>query len=69
MLMVETPVIRQRLFSARLPEGSMLYLAFLLDGGCAIVRENEMIQMWEDSVQSLDEALDRFLELSRPGHN
>jgi hypothetical protein len=65
MLMVDRPVIRQRLFSAKTAEGTKLYLAFLSDGGCAILREGEVVQAWGDEPESLDRALDRFLELMR----
>jgi hypothetical protein len=65
MLMVDRPVIRQRLFSAKTAEGGKLYLAFLSDGGCAILKDGDVLQAWADDPQSLDLALDRFLELMR----
>jgi hypothetical protein len=65
MVMVEHPVIRQRLFSAKTADGAKLYLAFLSDGGCAILRDGDVLQAWEDEPHSLDRALDRFLELMR----
>ena len=66
MLMTQTPVIRQRLFSAKTPEGSNLYLAFLLHGGCAILRDDQLVERWDDEEgESLDRALDRFLAMTK----
>jgi hypothetical protein len=66
MLMTETPVIRQRLFSAKTPEGANLYLAFLLTGGCAILRDDELVERWDgEEGESLDCALDRFLAMTK----
>jgi hypothetical protein len=64
MLTVDPPVIRQRLFSAMTASGSKIYLAFLMDGGCAIVRDDKVIAAWEDAEQSLEKALDHFLQLT-----
>lgn len=63
--MVHSPVVRQRLFSATLANGTKLYLAFLHDGSCAILKENEIIESWDNEIESLDLALDRFLEWVR----
>jgi len=63
-LLLAAPVIRQRLFCAKAPDGSTLYLAFLLDDRCALMREDEVIEMW-DQPDCLERALDRFLELSK----
>ncbi len=66
MLRVQAPVIRQRLFSARTPEGTTLYLAFLLDNRCAIVRDEQVIEVWEDcSGEALELAIERFLALAK----
>jgi hypothetical protein len=66
MLMLTAPVIRQRLFCAKMPNGSTLYLAFLLDDRCALMQDNEVIETW-DQPDCLEQALERFLELSKVG--
>ena len=64
MLKLASPVIRQRLFQAKLLDGHTLYLAFLLDDRCALLRDDEVVEVWEDS-DCLERALSRFLELSK----
>ena len=64
MLMLQTPDIRQRLFRAQLPDGSILYLAFLNTGACALIRDNAIVETWEESESALPQALERFLALS-----
>ena len=64
MLMLNPPEIRQRLFSARSPQGSTLYLAFLHNGGCAIIRDDKIVETWEESEHALDRALDRFMTMA-----
>jgi len=66
MLTLHPAEIRQRLFRAKLPDGCDLYLAFLTSGGCAIVRDDQITETWEESEDDLAQALERFLALSRP---
>jgi hypothetical protein len=64
MLMLAAPVIRQRLFCAKMPDGTTLYLAFLLDDRCALMRDSEIVEVW-DQPDCLEQGLERFLELSK----
>jgi hypothetical protein len=64
MYMVDAPVIRQRLFASRMGDGTIYFLAFLASGGCAVLRDDEVIESWDNDVQGLDFALDRFLEVT-----
>ena len=67
-MMLDTPVIRQRLFSAKAPDGSSLCLAFLLDGGCAILRDEQVIEVFDDSERAIDRALEHFLTIAKVTH-
>lgn len=67
--MVDAPSIRQRLFSAQEDDGTTLFLAFLSDGGCAILRDEQVIETWENEAQALSLALDRFMELTHTAQN
>ena len=67
MLMLDMPVLRQRLFTACAPDGQKLYLGFLLDGSCAIVGERgEAIEFFGADEDSLERAIERFLAITKP---
>ncbi|HEX8521708.1 MAG TPA: hypothetical protein VF669_05575 [Tepidisphaeraceae bacterium] len=63
MLMLDKSLVRQRLFTAQAADGAKLCLAFLFNGGCAILRNDEIVQSWDNDTVALDLALDRFTEL------
>ncbi len=69
MVMVDAPAIRQRLFASRAGDGTTLYLAFLTDGSCAILRNDEVVESWDDDAKALGLALDRFMALTQAAQN